>query len=76
MPAVGEPRYARNGGVHIAYQVVGNGPVDLIYTPGIWSNLDVMWEWEPWSRYLLRLASFSRLVPFDMRSDPSQVAIL
>ena len=64
---VGEPRYARNGDVHVAYQVVGDGPVDLIYTPGIWSNLDVMWEWEPWCRYLLRLASFSRLVPFDMR---------
>ena len=62
-----EPRYARNGDVHIAYQVVGSGPLDLVYTPGIWSNLDVMWEWEPWSRYLLRLASFSRLVLFDMR---------
>jgi class 3 adenylate cyclase/pimeloyl-ACP methyl ester carboxylesterase len=62
-----QPRYARNGEVHIAYQVVGNGPLDLVYTPGIWSNLDVMWEWAPWSRYLLRLASFSRLVLFDMR---------
>jgi pimeloyl-ACP methyl ester carboxylesterase len=67
VPAGGEPRYARNGGVHIAYQVVGEGPVDLVYTPGIFSNLDVMWEWEPWARYLLRLASFSRLVAFDMR---------
>ena len=62
-----EPRYAKNGNVHIAYQIVGNGPVDLVYTPGIWSNLDVMWEWPPWAHYLDRLSSFSRLILFDMR---------
>jgi pimeloyl-ACP methyl ester carboxylesterase/class 3 adenylate cyclase len=62
-----EPHYAKNGDVHIAYQIVGNGPVDLVYTPGIWSNLDVMWEWPPWARYLDRLSSFSRLILFDMR---------
>jgi pimeloyl-ACP methyl ester carboxylesterase len=62
-----EPRYAKNGNVHIAYQIVGNGPVDLVYTPGIWSNLDVMWEWPAWARYLDRLSSFSRLILFDMR---------
>jgi len=62
-----EPRYAKNGNVHIAYQIVGNGPVDLVYTPGIWSNLDVMWEWPTWARYLDRLSSFSRLILFDMR---------
>jgi pimeloyl-ACP methyl ester carboxylesterase/class 3 adenylate cyclase len=60
-------RYARNGDVYIAYQVVGDGPVDLVYTPGIWSNLEIMWEWPAWSDYLLRLASFSRLILFDMR---------
>ena len=53
--------------MHIAYQIVGDGPVDLVYTPGIWSNLDVMWEWPAWARYLHRLASFSRLILFDMR---------
>ncbi|HYT78074.1 MAG TPA: hypothetical protein VEQ37_02220 [Actinomycetota bacterium] len=37
-------RYTRNGDVRIAYQVVGDGPIDLVYTVGIWSNLDVMWE--------------------------------
>ena len=62
-----EPRYAKNGDVHIAYQVLGAAPVDLVYTPGIWSNLDVMWEWPSWARYLDRLASFSRLILFDMR---------
>jgi class 3 adenylate cyclase/pimeloyl-ACP methyl ester carboxylesterase len=41
--------------------------VDLVYSPGIWSNLDVMWEWPDWAAYLRRLASFSRLILFDMR---------
>jgi pimeloyl-ACP methyl ester carboxylesterase len=59
--------YARNGDVRIAYQVLGDGPIDLVYTPGIWSNLDVMWEEPRWARYLSRLASFSRLILFDMR---------
>jgi len=64
---VPETRYARSGDVHIAYQVLGEGPVDLVYSPGIWSNLEIMWEWPAWARYLTRLASFSRLVLFDMR---------
>ena len=62
-----EIRYARNGDVHIAYTVVGDGPIDLVYTAGIWSNLDVMWDEPRWGRYLDRLASFSRLIVFDMR---------
>jgi pimeloyl-ACP methyl ester carboxylesterase/class 3 adenylate cyclase len=66
--AVDRPtRYALNGDVHIAYQVVGEGPIDLIYTAGIWSNLEIMWEWPAWARYLERLASFTRLILFDMR---------
>jgi pimeloyl-ACP methyl ester carboxylesterase len=59
--------YARNGDVHIAYTVLGDGPIDLVYTNGIFSNLDVMWEDVHWSRYADRLASFSRLIVFDMR---------
>jgi pimeloyl-ACP methyl ester carboxylesterase/class 3 adenylate cyclase len=62
-----EVRYARSEDVHIAYQVVGDGPVDLVYSPGIWSNLEIMWEWPAWADYLDRLASFSRLILFDMR---------
>src|SRR3989440_10158684 len=62
-----EIRYAKNGDVHIAYTVVGDGPVDLVYTTGIWSNIDVMWDEPRWARYLDRLASFSRLILFDMR---------
>ena len=60
-------KYAVHDGVHIAYQVVGDGPIDLVYASGIWSNLEIMWEWPAWARYLNRLASFSRLILFDMR---------
>jgi len=56
-----------SGDVHIAYQVVGDGPVALLYSPGIWSNLDIMWEWPEWARYLTRLSQFSKPVLFDMR---------
>src|SRR5438046_3931844 len=60
-------RFARNGDVHIAYQIAGDGPIDLVHTTGIFSNLDVMWDEARWARYLGRLASFSRLILFDMR---------
>jgi pimeloyl-ACP methyl ester carboxylesterase len=60
-------RYALSGDVHIAYQVSGTGPIDLVYTPGIWSNLEVMREWPAWAEYLDSLAAFSRLIMFDMR---------
>jgi pimeloyl-ACP methyl ester carboxylesterase len=62
-----EVRYADNDGVHLGYTVVGDGPVDIVYCGGIWSNLDVMWDDPRWGRYLDRLASFARLIVFDMR---------
>ncbi|MDP9295663.1 MAG: adenylate/guanylate cyclase domain-containing protein [Actinomycetota bacterium] len=62
-----ETRYARSGDVSIAYQTVGDGPTDLVYAPGIWSNVEIMWEDPSWNRFLTRLASFSRLIVFDMR---------
>src|SRR5512141_3447091 len=68
MAEIPETRYAKTpDGVSIAYQVVGDGPVDLVYSSGIWSNLGLMWEQPPWARMLRRLASFSRLIVFDMR---------
>ncbi|MFL6178650.1 MAG: adenylate/guanylate cyclase domain-containing protein [Actinomycetes bacterium] len=54
-------------GASIAYQVVGDGPVDLVCATGIWSNVEMMWDDRAWGRYLTRLASFSRLILFDMR---------
>src|SRR3954469_11719234 len=67
-------RYASIGDLSIAYQVVGDGPIDLILVPGFVSHVEVAWE-EPRLAHLLgRLASFTRLIVFDKRgtgmSDP------
>src|ERR671917_637649 len=76
-PAAPETRYARSGDVNIAYQVVGEGPFDLVYVPGWISNIELMWEESNHARLLRRLASFSRLILFDKRgtglSDPVPV---
>src|SRR5215204_6237180 len=60
-------KYARNGDISIAYQVVGNGPVDLVHGPGSVSHLEYFWEEPRHAYYLRRLASFSRLITFDKR---------
>jgi pimeloyl-ACP methyl ester carboxylesterase/class 3 adenylate cyclase len=62
-----ETRYARSGRVNIAYQVVGDGPFDLVYVPGWVSNIEMMWHEPGHARFLERLASFSRLILFDKR---------
>lgn len=67
MNDVPKTRYARSGGVNIAYQVVGSGPSDLVYVPGWLSNVELMWENPLLARFMHRLASFSRLIVFDKR---------
>ena len=62
-----ETRYAKSGDVNIAYQVVGDGPTDLVYVPGWVSNVELIWEKPKPTRFLERLASFSRLILFDKR---------
>src|SRR5580704_2604019 len=64
---VPETRYARSGEVRIAYQVVGQGPIDLVFIPGCMSNLDIHWEEAGFSHLLHRLATFSRLILLDKR---------
>jgi pimeloyl-ACP methyl ester carboxylesterase/class 3 adenylate cyclase len=59
--------YARSGDVHVAYQVVGEGPFDLVFVPGFVSNLEYGWEEPTLERFYRRLASFCRLVIFDKR---------
>ena len=59
--------YARSGDVHIAYQVVGQGPLDLVYVPGWVSHVEQAWEEPTLARFLCRLSSFSRLIVFDKR---------
>lgn len=60
-------RYAKSGGVNIAYQTLGDGPRDLVVVPGWVSNIDVFWEEPSMARLFTRLASFSRLILFDKR---------
>ena len=62
-----ETRYADSGGVNIAYQVLGDGPGDLVFVMGWVSNIEVFWEEPTLARFLTRLASFSRLILFDKR---------
>jgi pimeloyl-ACP methyl ester carboxylesterase len=62
-----ETRYAKSGDVNIAYQVVGDGPLDLVFIPGWVSHLEYFWEEPSFARFLRRLASFSRLILFDKR---------
>jgi pimeloyl-ACP methyl ester carboxylesterase len=67
-------RYARSDDTSIAYQVHGDGPVDLVFSPGFVSHLEWCWEEPAMARFLERLSSFSRLLMFDKRgtglSDP------
>jgi pimeloyl-ACP methyl ester carboxylesterase/DNA-binding CsgD family transcriptional regulator len=69
-----ETKYAKSGELSIAYQVIGDGPFDLLLIHGFVSNLDVQWEEPHLAQFLNRLASFSRLIVFDKRgtglSDP------
>jgi pimeloyl-ACP methyl ester carboxylesterase len=66
MPA--ETRYTKVGDVHIAYQVVGDGPLDLVVVPGWVSHLEVQyWEEPIVAHFFERLATFSRLILFDKR---------
>jgi pimeloyl-ACP methyl ester carboxylesterase len=60
-------RYARSGDLNIAYQVVGDGSVDLVLVPGWMSHLELAWEEPSYARLFRRLASFSRLILFDKR---------
>jgi pimeloyl-ACP methyl ester carboxylesterase len=60
-------RYAKSGELNIAYQVVGDGSVDLVLVPGWMSHLELAWEEPSYARLFRRLASFSRLILFDKR---------
>jgi class 3 adenylate cyclase len=67
-------RYARSGDARIAYQVIGDGPFDLIFIPGFVSNVEYLWEIPGVAAILERIASFARLITWDKRgtglSDP------
>jgi pimeloyl-ACP methyl ester carboxylesterase len=70
-------QFAKAGDLHIAYQVVGEGPIDVLFVPGLVSNVDLAWEEPQQASFQQDLASFSRLILFDKRgtglSDPVPV---
>ena len=72
-----ETKYAKSGDYHIAYQVVGDGPIDLVLVPGFISNVEGAWNNPMQVQLFTRLASFSRLIRFDKRgtglSDPVSI---
>ena len=60
-------RYAKAGKLNIAYQVVGDGPIDLVVVPGWISNIEIFWEDPHVARFFEKLAMFTRLILFDKR---------
>jgi class 3 adenylate cyclase len=60
-------RYAKSGDINIAYQVTGDGPIDLVRVPGWISNVDYDWEYPPQARLIERFSQFSRFIRFDKR---------
>ncbi|HEV8138792.1 MAG TPA: alpha/beta fold hydrolase [Pyrinomonadaceae bacterium] len=62
-----ETHYAKSGDVNIAYQVLGEGPIDLVYVPGWVSHIEYGWEQPIVAHFFRRLGSFSRLILFDKR---------
>jgi pimeloyl-ACP methyl ester carboxylesterase/DNA-binding winged helix-turn-helix (wHTH) protein len=65
--AVPETHYARSGDINIAYQVIGGGPIDLVFIMGWVSHLEYFWAEPSFARFLNRLAAFSRLILIDKR---------
>lgn len=72
-----QTKYARSGDLHIAYQVVGDGPIDVVWIPGWFSHVEQSWDWLEMAGFFERVAAFSRLIMFDKRgtglSDPVPV---
>jgi pimeloyl-ACP methyl ester carboxylesterase len=62
-----QTRFALSGDVNIAYQVIGDGPIDLVFVMGWVSNIDEFWTEPSFANFLRRLARFSRLIVFDKR---------
>src|SRR5687768_9793475 len=62
-----QTRYAQSGDVNIAYQVIGDGPVDLVFVMGWVSNIDEFWTEPALASFLQRLSRFARLIVFDKR---------
>ena len=66
-PIVPETHYVQNGDVNIAYQVIGDGPIDIVFVMGWVSHLEYFWKHHLFASFLEKLANFSRLILFDKR---------
>src|SRR3954471_4261276 len=62
-------RYARSGDLQIAYQLVGEGALDVVFVPAFHSNIEILWDLSFWARFFGQIASFSRLILFDRRGN-------
>src|SRR5258705_5555963 len=62
-------RYALSGDVNIAYQTMGNGPIDMVIVPGGWSHVEFMHEMPGHTEVLRRLSTFGRVITFDKRGQ-------
>jgi class 3 adenylate cyclase len=69
MPVDATTHYAKSDDLSIAYQVHGEGSLDLVYVPGFVSHVELLWEYAAMARFLRRLSSFSRLILFDKRGQ-------
>jgi class 3 adenylate cyclase/alpha-beta hydrolase superfamily lysophospholipase len=67
--------YVEVGGAEVAYQIVGQGPPDVVYVPGF-SHIDLRWDNPVWAGFLERLATFGRLILFDRRGTGASDAVL
>src|SRR6202521_4569493 len=64
-----ETRYAQSGDVSIAYQVMGDQPIDIIVVPGLFTHIEFMHEMPGYTAFLRRLSGFARVVSFDKRGQ-------
>ena len=69
-----QTHYAKAPGGDVAYQVIGDGPIDLVMVPGWFSHIDIQWDDPKWRAFVGELASFARIILYDKRgtglSDP------
>lgn len=72
--AVPETRYARSGDVNIAYQTIGDGPLDIVIVPGAISHVEFIHELSGYTAFLQRLSRFARVVSFDKRGKVFPIA--
>lgn len=69
MAAPVETKYAHNGDVSIAYQVIGNGPITIVGAPPVVSNVEAGWEFDEYASWITKFGRFSRLIHFDKRGQ-------